>query len=227
MFLSQFELFCHSHLLALGVFLILAFLLTTLCKKGYRRGVSKSLGIICLLSIPLQITAYLISDGYFKLENYIPFHLCDVAAALTGLALIQKKPLIMELAYFWGLAGTLQGLITPDLHFEFPHPIFLSFFWLHGFVVLGAILLPLGLDWRPRKRSVLRVFLWLQVYVIAALFFNFILGTNFAFLSEKPDQGSLMDHIGPVPWHRLSMEALSLCFFFLLSIPFYRTAKQS
>lgn len=223
---AQFQLYGSSHLWALGVFSLLGLLLIWLCKRGYQRSICTYLGLACLLSFPLQLAAYLSSTGHFRLENYIPLHLCDIAALITGLALLKQQQRVIEIAYFWGLSGTIQGLITPDLHYDFPHPIYLAFFWLHGLVVLGALLFPIGLGWRPRKHAAWSAFLWLQLYVAIAFIANATLGTNFAFLSEKPLQGSLLDHLGPAPWYCLSLEMIALALFLLLSLPYKTHARQ-
>lgn len=223
--LAQFELFCNSHLFTLFFFLCVGIVAVLFCRRGYQLKVKQTLGILCLFSFPFQFLAYSLADGQFHLENYIPCHLCDVAAILTGLALLKNHQTLKEIAYFWGLAGTLQGLITPALYYNFPHPIYLSFFWLHGFVVLSALILPLGLGWRPRKYAVWHAFLWLQVYVVIAFTLNAILDTNFAFLTNKPAYASLMDYLSPEPWHLIGLEILALCFFFILSLPFLKIRK--
>ena len=60
---------------------------------------------------------------------------------------MSKSQKMAELAYFWGLAGTLQGLLTPNIHQGFPSPVYISFFWNHGFVVISALFLPLAMGW--------------------------------------------------------------------------------
>ena len=43
----------------------------------------------------------------------LPMQLCDWALFLTVASLLWRSPRCFEVAYFWGLAGTLQGLLTP------------------------------------------------------------------------------------------------------------------
>src|SRR5712692_11444841 len=45
----------------------------------------------------------------------LPLQLCDVAIFIAALALLTRHPLLVEVSYFWGLAGTIQALFTPDL----------------------------------------------------------------------------------------------------------------
>ena len=45
----------------------------------------------------------------------------------------------VELSYFWGLTGTLQAVLTPDLSVSFPHLEFFEFVVGHVGIVIAAI----------------------------------------------------------------------------------------
>jgi uncharacterized membrane protein YwaF len=63
-----------------------------------------------------------------------------------------QVPLLVELIYFWGLAGTLQAVITPDLAVGFPHPMFFEYVVGHLGIVLAAVFLVVGLRLTPSTR---------------------------------------------------------------------------
>ncbi|MGJ8677712.1 MAG: YwaF family protein [Akkermansiaceae bacterium] len=221
---AAFELYGSSHLAALMSIALLTAWMTYCCKKGESSLTAKSmilfLAFFCFAAYPINQVAWMLEPEARTLNHIIPFHLCDLAAIICGFALLTRKPLLCELAYFWGLAGTLQGLLTPDISHDFPHPKFLSFFILHAVVVITAIVLPLGLGWRPRKGALRRVFGWVLVYAVAAGIVNITFGTNFGYLRNKPSQASLLDVMGPWPWYILCLIAAAGFFFLLLSIPF-------
>jgi hypothetical protein len=125
------------------------------------------------------------------------------------------------LVWFWGLAGTLNGLITPALDEGFPSPRFLFFFGLHGAVVVCAVYLVAGFRLRPAKGAVWRAFGWLQIYTLGAGLADWLTGANYGFLREKPPQASLMDLMGPWPWYLLGLQGLALGLFGLLYLPFW------
>src|ERR1700687_4832787 len=102
-----------------------------------------------------------------------PSHLAVLAitAAITaGLVLLVAGPaalcwrhrLAYELAYFWGLSGTLQALVTPDLAEDFPSLHFITFQILHAGVVVAVLYLTLGLGMRSGPGSILRARLLLH-----------------------------------------------------------------
>lgn len=174
-------------------------------------------------AFPLSFLAWLTAADSYSLNNLLPFHLCHFAAIAGAIALLTRHPLACEITWFWGLAGTLQGLITPALPYDFPHPIFFTFFLLHGVVVSTALILPLALGWRPRRplgRTVLRMFGWVNAYLVFALVINVIADTNFGFANGKPDEPSVLDMLPPWPWYLLILEVFALVAFALLALPF-------
>ncbi len=154
------------------------------------------------------------------LKDHLPFQLCDWVIFGCAAALLWRRQLAYELAYFWGLSGTLQALLTPDLAEDFPSLHFMTFQTLHATVIVAILYLTLGLGMRPRPRSILRAWLWLQAYVAVTAPVDWLLASNYGYLLRKPVQASLFDYLGPWPWYLLSIEALSLVLFLVCYVPF-------
>lgn len=212
-------LFGTSHGLTVAVIALIALV----CIREGRRGLrwpSALLAFICLAVYPMNQIALALVDFEPPLENYIPGHLCDIAAFTAGLGLLTRNPLFCELTYCWGLTGTIQGLITPNLAFDFPHPLFWTFFIQHGVIVIVALYLPLATGWKPRDGIIPRMFLWNQAYFLLAGLANAVLGTNFGFLARKPEVASLLDHFGEWPFYLLWLQVLAIFLMALLVSPF-------
>jgi len=226
--MQKFELFGITHGVTLISIAVFASALIFLYRKhsNLRKPLRYSLAVCVLLSYPLQIALACIFSYSIDLESALPFHLCDLAAIIGGIALFTQSQKLAEFAYFWGLAGTLQGLITPNIQHSFPTPEFFSFFWNHGFVVITALFLPLAMGWRPRPKAHWHLFGLSQLYLILGLTVNYILGTNFGYLSHKPDTASLLDYFPAWPWYILFLELVCVSLFFLLSLPFSRKSVK-
>ena len=183
------------------------------------RHQDRALAVVLLLIYPATVLVGW-RLGLLNKDNILPCHLCDMAAICGAGALWFRHQRLGELVWFWGLAGTLNGLITPALSETFPSPRFLSFFALHSGVVIAAVYVVAGLGLRPRPGAVWRAFGWIQVYLVMAAVVNYLTGSNYGFLRSKPDQPSLLDLMGPWPYYIIGLEALALGLFALLYLPF-------
>jgi hypothetical integral membrane protein (TIGR02206 family) len=151
--------------------------------------------------------------------------LCDAATAACVVALLRPRPAAFELAYFWGLGATLQGVVTPSIVERFPHPVFLQFFVLHAGVVTAAVFLAFGLGMRPRPGVVVRMMLWTNAMAVVAGAGCLLTGGNYMFLREPPSTCSLLDLLGPWPWYLAGAEAVAAIAFSLLALPFVRRPR--
>lgn len=216
------ELFGLLHFGTLATITLSGGLLITAQRKGCRWPLAL-LAFLNLVAYSYNQAVYNTLPYTVSLDNILPFHLCDLAAFLAGFALITRHALACELTYCWGLAGTLQGLITPNLSAAFPEPLFFSFFLHHGVIVITAIFLPLALGWRPRPGTWPRVLIWNQAYFIFAISVNIIADTNFGFLLEKPREASALDHLGPWPFYLIWLQLIAAVLMGFLLLPFSRS----
>jgi len=150
----------------------------------------------------------------------LPLQLCDLALLFTIAALLTTHRAAAELAYFWGLAGSVQAVLTPDLHEPFLSYWWMQFFFGHCGVVLCAVYLAVTGRVQPTGRSVWRVFGWTNLYAVIIGLINWAAGTNFGYLAHKPMQPSLLDHLGPWPYYIGGMELIALASFYLYYAPF-------
>ena len=128
----------------------------------------------------------------------LPLALCNLALLVAAVACWEPSwHLAVELTYFWGLAGTLQAVVTPDLDAGFPQLEFFEFVVGHLGVVIAALYLVVGLRLRPRPGAVKRVFAVTVVYTAFVGWFDWLTGSNYMFLAAIPATGSLL--VGPRP----------------------------
>ncbi len=148
-------------------------------------------------------------------------HLCDwacIAVIVTMLALNQRS---YELAYFWALAGTLQGLLTPDLAVGLPDLRAIVFFGFHGGVIAGVFYLTFGSRLRPYAYSIPRVIAATLGYAAAAALVDWAFDVNFGYLRAKPAQASVLDFLAPWPWYIGELIGIGLISIFVFYAPWF------
>jgi hypothetical integral membrane protein (TIGR02206 family) len=223
---APFVLFGPAHLAALAMIAALALLLPqlrerSLAQRRFRYGLATLL-ILNELSWHLWHGVH----GQWSIQTMLPLHLCSVLIFGSAVLLVTQRYGIFEFAYFMGIGGALQALLTPDLSIHgFPHFRFWQTFISHGGIVLTALYMVIVANYRPTWRSLLRVMVGMNLYMALVGIVNWLLGSNYMFIAHKPETPSLLDVLGPWPWYILNLEALGLAICLLLMLPFVRVRK--
>jgi hypothetical integral membrane protein (TIGR02206 family) len=163
-----------------------------------------------------------IALGKFDPTGDLPLAICNLMAVSMPMLMFTRKYAIYEVFYFWIFAGTVQAIITPDLHLGFPHHTYFKYWTVHLGLVICILYATIVFNMRPTWQSMLRAFMWLQLYVLLAFFANILLGSNYAYLNHKPHVASLLDYFGNWPWYIIVSELLAIPFFLLAYLPFLR-----
>lgn len=150
----------------------------------------------------------------------LPLQLCDVAIFVAAAALLTRHRLLVEVTYFWGLAGTIQALFTPDLPQHFPSYPYFQYYIAHGGVVAAALVLVLGLGIRPRPWAFVRVAGLTVAYAAFVGFVDALTGADYMYLRSKPVVSTPLDWMGPWPWYILSAAVVAVVLFAVLDAPF-------
>ncbi len=219
-----FVLFGPAHLTAIALTLTVPLALALLARHEHlgrhadrlaRMGLA---GFLCLGWILWY--GQTLARHELRLDNGLPMNLCDWAEIALLVALLTRNQFAYELGYFWGLGGTLQGVLTPTVYYDFPDPQFILFFVQHGGVVAALLYLTLGIGMRPTPRSLPRVAVASFCYLGAAALADWVLGVNYGFLRAKPLGQNLLTAMSPWPWYIPELVAAGFAFMLLYYLPF-------
>jgi hypothetical integral membrane protein (TIGR02206 family) len=157
--------------------------------------------------------------GWLTLANGLPLNLCDWAAVALIVALLTKRPFAYELGYFWGLGGSLQGLITPDIAYDFPDPQFIFFAINHAGIITALLYLTFT-GMRPRLAALPKVVGATLGYALVAGLADAAFHINYGFLAAKPSNASVMDFLSPWPWYIPELVAIGIASLLIYYLPF-------
>jgi hypothetical integral membrane protein (TIGR02206 family) len=234
-----FVLFGPPHLTAIGLTLTVPLALALLARHehlGRHADRLARVGLAGFLTVGLLCWYGLTAWRHdLRLDTSLPMNLCDWAEITLIVALLTRGQFAYELGYFWGLGGTLQGVLTPPLYYDFPDLQFIFFFIQHGGVVAALLYLTLGTRLRPTPRSLPRVIAACFAYLGAAALVDWFLGLNYGFLRAKPLGQNLLALMSPWPWYIPELVAAGIGFVLLYYLPFalmdwtrpYRTKGRS
>lgn len=202
-----------------------------LCINGRRRPGRWVIPANAMLAGALLVTSGLwlattIGESRFSAATSLPFALCDLAALVAAAALLTRSPMLVELTYFWGLAGTLQALLTPDLNVGFPRLEFFEYVIAHSAIVCAALFLVVGQDVLPRRWAILRVLAITIAYTAVVGVIDAATGGNYMYLRRPPGNWTLLRALGPWPWYIASAAGVAVVLFSLLDMPFWGSRRR-
>lgn len=185
---------------------------------------ARSLGVLLAAEAASRLIAPAV-QGRFSVHDDLPLFLCDLVAWIAPAAFWWQSPLLYELTYFWGLAGGIQGVLTPTVKAPFPRLGFMQYVVAHNGVVVAALITVIALRFVPRERAVSRMFVLACGYTALVGIVDATTGANYMYLRAPPPESTLLDVLGPWPWYVLSGAAIGLLLFVVLDLPFRRRRR--
>ncbi len=212
-----------SHLVPLALFVVGVVVVIAVGRRERRvdptagPSLFSRVGAVLIPAVTLPFQAVDILTDY-DIDTTLPLHLCDLAWIAATWALWTHRPFPVALTYYWGLVLTVQGIITPSLNMDVPHPRYFAFWGLHLLIVWAALYLVVGRRLVPRWRDYEAVVAATVVWAGATYVFNVVADTNYGYLRRKPPTGSILDLLGPWPWYVVAEIALVAGVWALLTV---------
>lgn len=211
-----------SHLGALAFLVLLnLYLLRFRNTSEHTRG--RVRWVLAMVLVVNEIAWHLWNYVYdlWTIQTMLPLHLCSALVWLGALMLMTRNYRIYEFMYFMGIGGAIQALATPGLGiYGFPHFMFFQYFLSHGLIITSAIYMTFVESFRPTWKSIVRVFLWMNLYAVIIYFVNLAIGSNYLMINHKPVTPSLLDLLPSWPVYILYMEVIGVITMLLLYLPF-------
>src|SRR5207249_6799803 len=220
----EFQPYGLPHLTVIFLTIVLPFVLAAIVWRTKSPRAEKVIVGVLSAVLVLNFVVYLIfilRRDITTLQQMLPMQLCDWGMVVVIVAMCIGNQRWFEVAYFWGIGGTLQAVLTPNLRFGFPDWRFISFFTSHCGIIIGVVFLMLTRKYRPYPMSIVRTFIWSEIYFIITLVADELTGFNYGFLLHKPEAFSILSFLSDLrPLYLLEMHGVALLFFLGLYAPF-------
>ena len=220
----EFQPYGLPHLTVIFLTIVLPFVLAAMVWRTKSQPLEKTIITVLSAVLILNYLVYLIfirSRGIVDWQHMLPMQMCDWGMVVVIVAMWSGSQRWFEVAYFWGVGGTLQAVLTPNLSFGFPDWRFISFFTSHSTIIVGVVFLMLTRGYRPYPMSIVRVWLWSEFYFVVTLVIDKLTDVNYGFLLHKPEAFSILSFLSD-SWslYLLQLHAVALLFFLGLYAPF-------
>ena len=211
-----------EHLITVAVIVVVTAALVTAARLRPGRWTTVAAIVLGVVIIGNESAFYVwvALRGDFDITWALPVQLCDLAALATTLALWFRRQFLVEISYFWGIAGTANGLLTPDISDHWPSFGFIQYFVQHGGIPCAALFLVVGLRISPSTWAVARVYALTFGLLLVDAFVNLLTNGDYMYLRRPPGVNNLLDMLGPWPWYVVGGAGIALALFLLLDAPF-------
>ncbi|MDJ0754389.1 MAG: TIGR02206 family membrane protein [Ardenticatenaceae bacterium] len=158
--------------------------------------------------------------GEFTIQTDLPLDICNILALFLPVLLWQPNPLINEPLYYIILAGTIQGIFTPNLYEGFPHFTFIKYWITHSGLIIVILYTTVVFGLFPTAAGIWRTAAVVLAYAGILYVINLSLNANYMYLRHKPPRQTLLDWLGQWPWYILTATGVMFMLFGLLYLPF-------
>ena len=222
---AGFRTFGATHIFTMAFTLALPTLLAVVARRAASEAVATAIGYLLAGTLLINEAAHwayrLTEFGLSSfVQNHLPLHACSVAVFATAAALLFRNQMAYEIAYFWGLVGSSNAVITPGLEEGFPEYLFFQYFISHSGIVVGVLFATWGRKMKPTLGGLFRAFVCLNVFAAGLAVFNFFLGSNYMYLFGPPSGTVTPFFFAPWPWYIPILEVIALAMFFGVLSPF-------
>ena len=219
--MQEFELLSISHFISFCSCLAAIFLIPKSLQSKPELINSFRYFLIILL-IENQIRSIymetLVKGG--SLAENLPLHLCDFSAIVIAAFLLTGLRPLFVFAYFWGIAGAGMSILTPDSEYAFPHYEYFATMYGHSLILLAVAFSIVNLNQRPFKSDISKLILYSSLLLIVMYGINFILGSNYWYLNERPYGENIISLMPEPPTHMFILYPVAIFFIYLVYSPY-------
>src|SRR5436305_9969149 len=193
-----FHAYGPPHLTVIFLTIVLPFALAAIAWRTKSSRVERAIITVLSVVLVLNYIAYLVfirSHGVVDWRQMLPLQMCDWGMAVVIVAMWTGNQRWFEVAYFWGIGGTLQAVLTPNLRYGFPDLRFISFFTSHSGIIIGVVFLMLIRRYRPYPMSIVRTFIWSEIYFIITLVADDMTVFYYGFTLHKQEALSILSFL--------------------------------
>ncbi len=179
------------------------------------------LSIITLLLINQFMDFYREGIMSGRWQEGLPLHLCDFSTIAVILYFITQNRNFFVFAFFFGIAGGGMSILTPDTIYGFPYIGYIQSQIGHTMILMGVSYAMIIDKQRPFLIDVAKALFYASILLLFTYFMNYILGTNYWFLAEKPIGNNITSFMRAEPFHIIDLYMAAILICYLMYLPYY------
>lgn len=152
----------------------------------------------------------------------LPFHLCSYAIWGIALVMFTMNKKVFNYVFVFAFTGVL-ALLLPNVNHGFNSFRYYQLFFSHSLLIISCLYLYKVHDFYPKKKDLVKSFIFLQGLIVFSVIVNILLDTEFLFIGpgNKP-----VDFAWDWPWHLIQYELLMGIAFFITYLALRKKLKN-
>ena len=211
--------------------MILVILIARKANENWKKKITQGLSILFIIEFVGMEIFHLSKDLWF-VEDSLPLHMCAIMWFVTIYLFITKSQWAFELMLYIGMPGGIHSLLTPELTQGVTLLDKIDYFLAHGGLVMAPFYAIFVMDMWPRKNGLWRAFFIVHVIALFVGLINWILGSNYMYLAQRP----IVDNplippesifLGRWPYYIIIFQVALLLHALVVNLPFWILRKRS
>jgi len=220
--MAELNILGLSHILTV----ILSILSIILVPKYFKHSSTKSnhflkYAIIFFLLINQAMDFYREGIAVGRWQEGLPLHLCDFSTIAVILYFLTQKRDFFVFAFFFGIAGGGMSILTPDTVYGFPYIGYIQSQIGHTMILMGVAYALIIDKQRPYLIDVPKALFYASILLLFTYFMNYLLGTNYWFLAEKPIGDNITSFMRLEPFHIIDLYIAAIVICYAIYLPYY------
>ena len=198
----------------MGLSLVLLFVVKRISLQ-WKERILRCIGFAMLFDL-LFMEGYLLYNGNFSMSVSLPLAYCSIMEIFAICAAIFQSKRCFEFAIFFGITGPVQAFAAPAQVVIGEEYILIDYFLTHGLTILIPIYMAVCMGFKPRKGSIFKVILGMELIAVVVYLINIQLGANYMYLLQKPEVNHLLN-FAPWPYYILNWHVCLYTVAFLIN----------
>ena len=225
--MNELVLLSPSHIISVSLcLLVIIFIPKYFVNKSQKHKKALMYFIIFLLLINQVMDFYREGILSNQWQEGLPLHLCDFSTMAIILYFLTQNRNFFVFAFFFGIAGGGMSILTPDTIYGFPYVGYIQSQIGHTMILLGVTYAMVIDEQRPYINDVFKALLYASVLLIFTYFMNYILGTNYWFLSEKPVGDNITSFMRAEPFHIIDLYIAAILICYAMYLPYFMKDRK-
>ena len=159
-------------------------------------------------------------------QDGLPLHLCDFSTMAIILYFLTAKRDFFVFAFFFGIAGGGMSILTPDTVYGFPYVGYIQSQIGHTMILMGVTYAMVIDNQRPYLKDIPKVFMYATVLLLFTYLMNYLLGTNYWFLAEKPVGNNITSFMRAEPFHIIDLYIAAILICYAMYLPYFMKDRK-